>query len=463
LSRSIPRLVIAGTHSGSGKTSITLALVAALRKRGLKVQTFKVGPDFLDPSYLALASGRPCYNLDGWMTGQAYVQELFQRVSQDADLALIEGVMGLFDGADPVHSEGSTAEIVHWLKAPVVLVANVHGQARSLAALVKGFNEFDPELRLAGIIANQSGSAHHGEWLKASLEATSLPPLLGCIARGTLPTLNSRHLGLVTADRQNLSTEILDQLAQGLESQVRLEVFLEKARSVHPWNLSGLGEKERPHEQRISVGWAYDQAFHFYYQDNLDVLRRRGTDLIPFSMLKDDHLPAGLDGLVLGGGYPEEYARELADNQLMLQEIRAFALQGKPIYAECGGLMVLTQGIETLEGRRYPLVGLLPVWTRMLPRLKSLGYVQVQLIRDSLWGTKGDCLRGHEFHYSELLGNPCDQGVWQPVYALTKRRRQGITPEGFQSGQVLASYAHLHWASKPQAVEAFIGNCEKVK
>ena len=461
MSRSLPRLVIAGTHSGVGKTSITLALVAALKKKGLKVQTFKVGPDFLDPTYLTLASGRPCYNLDGWMTGREYVQELFCQTTREADLAVIEGVMGLFDGADPTNSESSTAEIAHWLKAPVILVANVHGQARSLAALVKGFNEFDPDIRLAGIIANQSGSSQHGKWLKDSLEAASLPPLLGAVARGSLPDLASRHLGLVTADRQNLSSDILDQLAQGLENQIPLDAFLEKARKAPLWDRPERTLEDVSNNKTIALGYAYDRAFHFYYPDNLEALSRRGADLIPFSMLDNPHLPRRLDALYLGGGYPEEHARELAENQTLLQEIREFAAQGKPIYAECGGLMVLTQGIETLDNQRYPMVGLLPVWTRMLPRLKSLGYVQVRLIRSSLWGTKGDELRGHEFHYSELLGNPCDQRTWQPVYEITKRRRKGITLEGFQAGSVLASYAHLHWASRPKAVEAFLGNCAR--
>jgi cobyrinic acid a,c-diamide synthase len=461
LSRSLPRLVIAGTHSGSGKTSITLALTAALKKRGLKVQTFKVGPDFLDPSYLALASGRPCYNLDGWMTSRGYVQDLFDRTTRDSDLAVIEGVMGLFDGADPTNSESSTAEIAHWLKAPVVLVANVHGQARSLAALVKGFNEFDPDIRLAGIIANQSGSAHHCQWLKASLEAASLPPLLGAVSRGTLPTLKSRHLGLVTADRQTLSAETLDQLAEGLERQIPLDLVLSQARSAPAWDGPASAQEERAERPKISLGYAYDQAFHFYYQDNLEVLKRGGAELIPFSMLEDSHLPGGLDGLYLGGGYPEEYAEELSENEPMLQDIRTFAAQGKPIYAECGGLMVLTQGIETLEGKRYPLVGLLPVWSRMLPSLKALGYVQVQLTEDTFWGAKGDVLRGHEFHYSELQGDPRDQGDWQAIYKVTKRRRRDLTSEGFQSGSVLASYAHLHWASNTKVIQAMIKSCAK--
>ena len=226
----LPTMVIAGTHSGVGKTSVTLALVTALRKKGLKVQTFKVGPDFLDPSYLRQASGRPCYNLDGWMSSRAYVEELFQRTTRDADVAVIEGVMGLFDGADPKSSEGSTAEIARWLQAPVFLIVNAHGQARSLAPLVKGFSQFESGVRIEGVIANQCGSDRHRDWLKVSLESSGLPPLLGAIPRGGLPTLPSRHLGLVTADAHNLSPSVLDHLASVFEQQVSVEALIQKAR-----------------------------------------------------------------------------------------------------------------------------------------------------------------------------------------------------------------------------------------
>ena len=212
-----PTLLIAGTHSGSGKTSLTLALTRALTRRGLRVQTFKVGPDFLDPTYLALASGRPCYNLDGWMAGQDHVRGLFERAAADADCALIEGVMGLFDGADPANDEGSTAEIARWLDAPILLVANVHGMGRSIAALVKGFTSFAADLRFAGVVANHCGSERHAAWLADSLRAADLPPLVGAIPRGAFPELAHRHLGLVTADRGQLSEALLDDLATALE------------------------------------------------------------------------------------------------------------------------------------------------------------------------------------------------------------------------------------------------------
>jgi len=459
LSRSLPRIVIAGTQSGTGKTSLALALVASLKRRGLQVQTFKVGPDFLDPSYLTVASGRPCYNLDGWMTRREYVLELFHRTTKDVDMAVIEGVMGLFDGADPATSEGSTAEMARWLDAPVLLVVNVHGMARSLAAIVKGCVEFDRDLRIAGIVANHSGSDHHKEWLTQSLGSASLPPVLGAIPRGAFPTLPSRHLGLVTADPQNLSPKILHQLADVLEKHASLDAFLQLARDAPPLNLPGSFSERNPVRKRVSIGVAYDRAFHFYYSDNLDELTLRGCDLIRFSPLEDKGLPEGLDGLYLGGGYPEEHAEGLSDNREMREAIRQFASRGLPIYAECGGLMYLTRGIEITGEKRYPMVGLLPVWSRMLDRLKSLGYVEITLAANSLWGACGAVLRGHEFHYSELTADPKDE-LWKSVYRVKRSRSKAISFEGFQRGKISASYVHLHWASQPEAMENFITQCE---
>jgi len=415
-----------------------------------------VGPDFLDPSYLALASGRPCYNLDGWMTGKKYVVELFSRITNASDIAVIEGVMGLFDSAGPVSSQGSTAEIARWLNAPVVLVVDAHGIARSLAALVKGYVDFDPGLKIAGVIANNCGSDRHVRGLAQSLRAESLPPLLGALPRGELPSLSSRHLGLVTADDQNLPGTVLDQLADCLERHVSVESIAHLAD-----DLPRVRGKERDLEgafrsRRIRVGLARDKAFHFYYPDNLDELVTQGCELIEFSPIADDHLPEGIDGLYIGGGYPEEHAGTLAANQSMCEGIRRFAKAGHPVCAECGGLMYLSEGIETLDGRQHNLVGLLPAWTRMLDRRKSLGYVEVTLTRDSLWGSQGMTLRGHEFHYSELLDDPTRGSPWQSVYAVRRRRSKSIRNEGYQQGHTLVSYVHGHFASRPEMVKHFV-------
>jgi cobyrinic acid a,c-diamide synthase len=455
---SCPRIVIAGTHSGTGKTSISIALVAALRRRGLRVQTFKVGPDFLDPTYHAIASGRPCYNLDGWMTSKEYVQELFARASADADIAIIEGVMGLFDGADAATSEGSTAEIARWLDAPVLLVVNAHGVARSVAATVKGFTTFEPDLRISGIVANQCGSERHREWLSDSLKSVSLPPLVGAVPRGAFAELPSRHLGLVTADSRVLSEPAIASLADAADQHVSVDNILTIARGAA--TLEAVSVIRPPAERRVRIGVARDEAFHFYYQDTFDEMESAGCELVWFSPVKEAYLPERLDGLYIGGGYPEASAEALSANETMLDSIRRFAETNRPVYAECGGLMYLSKGLETLDGKRYSLARLLPCWTRMREKKKALGYVEVTLKSDSLWGKRGDILRGHEFHYSELIDDPTEDSGWESVYALKRRRSDEITSEGFQRGNILASYAHMHYGSRPGAIRRFISNCE---
>jgi len=507
----IPRIVIAGTHSGVGKTSVTLGLIAALKRRGLRVQTFKVGPDFLDPSYHAVASGRPAYNLDGWMSNQEYVTRLFSRVSADADISIIEGVMGLFDGAYPDSIAGSSAEIALWLNSPVILVTDVYGMAGSIAALVKGFATFHEGVHIAGVIANACGSRRHAELVERSLDNSGVSRLVGAIEKGGLPALSSRHLGLVTANAKNLSPLFLDDLADAVERQVSLDDILRIANSAGLFSLgnnkdipeegvqgsscteavknSG-GTSSNAYEQRraaesmsgkdtaggvsavdkrtrtshgkaICIGVARDEAFHFYYQDLFDELTKIGCSMIPFSPLGEVKLPAGIDALYIGGGYPEEYAETLAGNEAMKEDIRKFANSGRPVYGECGGLMYLSGGIETRDSISYPMVGLVPARTRMLDRIKSLGYVEITLQEDSLWGKKGDLLRGHEFHYSELLVTPAGNEGWRPVYDVTYRRTNAVYHEGFQRGNILASYIHLHLAGRPAALEAFLALCRK--
>jgi cobyrinic acid a,c-diamide synthase len=454
-----PRIVIAGTNSGVGKTSVTLALVSALRKRGLRVQTFKVGPDFLDPTYLTLASGRPCYNLDGWMTNKAYVHSLFLEKAANADVAVIEGVMGLFDGSDPVDSTGSTAEIATWLDAPVLLVVNAHGVARSLAALVKGYTEFDPALTIAGIVANHCGSERHGELLEESLKAFKLPPAVAAVPRSAFPDLPSRHLGLVTADARNVPVQLLEALGEALERHGRVDEILRIARSATAISKTSAPLEKADTATRLRLGLAYDAAFHFYYRDNLEALEAHGCELVLFSPLQDKVLPEGLDGLYVGGGYPEEYAEALARNTAMLESVRRFAGEGKLVYAECGGLMYLAQGIECGDAARHKLVGLLPQWTRMLDRRKALSYVEVTLTRDSLFGKQGERLRGHEFHYSELLGHTIEDGGWNHPYSAKRRRSDAAVLEGFQRGRTVASYVHAHFASRSSAVMHFVSAC----
>lgn len=452
MKRAFPRIVIAATGSGAGKTSVTIGLVAALRARGLRVQTFKTGPDFLDPSNLAQASGRPCYNLDGWMCGREYVAALFARAAYDADIAIIEGAMGLFDGAAVDALTGSTAEIAQWLDAPVVVVVDGRGAARSFAATAYGFTHFEPTVAARAFIANHCGSAGHGELLEKSLEAAGLPPLLGAPCAGAFPVLESRHLGLISAEVNALSEAALAGFRQGAEQSLCVDGIVRLAGSASL--LEGVEPPTTRREPTVRIAVARDAAFHFYYPDNLKALENAGAELAYFSPLNDEAMPEDCGGLYIGGGYPEAHAAALAANASMLRSIREFASTKRPVYAECGGLMYLSQGIEERDGRRHALVGLLPVWTRMLTRLKALGYVEAVPLRDSLFEREGRVLRGHEFHYSEIV--ECGEVQSPLAYRLSKARGTATRLEGFHLGNTLASYAHIHFASHPGAASRFV-------
>lgn len=454
-----PRLVIAGTGSGVGKTSLVLGLARCLARRGLRVQTFKVGPDFLDPTYLALASGRTCYNLDGWMTSRDYVRRLFARASADADLALVEGVMGLFDGASATALEGSTAEVAQWLEAPVLLVVNAHGAARSVAATVRGFAQFEPGVCVAGVIANQGGSPRHRDGMAESLAGAATAPLVGMVPRGALPTLPHRHLGLVTADPASLPAAMLDQLADACDEHLDMPRIVQLARGAASFDVAEPSRSSPAASGNIRLGIARDEAFHFYYADNLETLAQAGAEWVPFSPLSDARLPADLDGLYFGGGYPEVHAARLAENLHMLADVREFAASGRTVYAECGGLMYLGRSLTALDGARYPLAGVLPIDTAMLARLKVLGYSAVVWTADSLWGAAGQTARGHEFHYSEITADDSGAAGWRPAYTVDRRRPEPASA-GFFRGRLLASYLHLHWASRPEAVRHFLSCCE---
>lgn len=396
--------------------------------------------------------------------------------------------MGLFDGADAESSEGSTAEIARWLDIPILLVVNAHGMARSLAALVKGFTAFEPDLHFAGVIANHCGSERHAAWLADALRASGLPPLLGALPRGGFPELASRHLGLVTADPGRLPEATLDALANALEGHVEMDALFPglKAGQNAPAGKKGVrtkapdrkgkaapmpddvqtslfssGEAEETavRSAGLRIGVARDAAFHFYYRDLFDALAEAGAEVVFFSPLTESRLPEGLSGLYLGGGYPEVHAEALSANGEMIAAIRAYAASGRPLYAECGGLMYLSRGLEA-DGRFYPFLGILPARTRMLDARRALGYVEITLAEDSLWGRRGDVYRGHEFHYSELLDDPAEADpAWRKVYSLLRRRSEAVEAEGFQRGAVLASYTHLHYASRPASVARFLGHC----
>jgi len=442
------RLTIAAPSSGCGKTTVTLALLAALSRRGVAVAPFKVGPDFIDPGHHARACGRISRNLDGWMCGENWVRQAFAQGSLGAELALIEGVMGLFDGAAGDSEVGSSAEVAKWLKSPVLLVIDARAQARSAAAVLQGFANFDPLLQVAGVIFNRVGSPGHAEMLRQAVASVpGLPPVLGCLPRSEELSLPERHLGLVTAEDAGCDAAFFTRLADWVEAHVDLDILLAVAgQSPLPRQTIATSVPAAP----VRLGVARDAAFCFYYPDNLDLLEAAGAELVFFSPLADEHLPEGMDGLYLGGGYPELHAARLAANSGLRQQIRSAAATGLPIYAECGGFMYLSEAID-----QQPMVGVFPARARMLPRRRALGYREVTLSADSLLGPAGTMARGHEFHYSEM---ELPEAISR-CYRMTRRQGEVVGEEGYRTGNVLGSYVHLHFGSNPQLPKNFVEFC----
>jgi cobyrinic acid a,c-diamide synthase len=453
--RNVPRLVVAGTASGVGKTTVVVGLTRALRARGLRVATFKCGPDYLDPTYHARASGGPAQNLDGWMMGRDAVLATFTRAARDADVALVEGVMGLFDGASPTGEAGSSAEIAKWLQAPVLLVVDASGMARTIAAVAKGFASFDRDLELAAVICNRVGSRGHLELLR---EALSDPPIVGALPEEPSLRLPERHLGLVRADERSVPEALLTELGARAAEWCDLDAIVEIGRRAAALPAESAGEASSGGAcSRCRIGIAFDEAFHFYYEDNLRRLEALGAELVRFSPVRDRRLPP-VDGLYLGGGYPEVHAEALSANRSMHEDVRAFAAAGRPIYAECGGLMYLAAGIRTLDEHVHPMVGLIPRQVVMRERLQALGYVEVETREHSLLGPAGLRFRGHEFRYSELQGASPEL---DRLYSVRSRRGDPAFREGYRCGSVLASYVHAHWASNPLAAEGFVDTCAR--
>lgn len=451
---------IAGTQSGCGKTTLSLALMAAFRARKLQVQPFKVGPDFIDPGLHAHAAQAESRNLDGWMLTRAYNRELFRTLLARSDMAIVEGVMGLYDGYDGIGEAGSTAEMCKWLDLPVILVVDARSMARSAAALVYGFQRFDPRLKLAGVVFNRIGSEGHLRYLKQAM-AANLPdvPVLGGIPREDMIKIPERHLGLVTADEFTFSREWKSKLIDMVERHLDLQRILQVAE--HP-PLEQLEGRSNGLPQDLAapvvVAVARDAAFCFYYADNLELLRQAGAEIRFFSPLAGETFPADADGLYLGGGYPELFAERLSRNERFLSGVRRAVQRGMPVYAECGGLMTLSQSIETIEGESYPMAGVFAFATRMLSKRKALGYTEVELRRPCLLGGPGQRLRGHEFHYSEIVN--FDGSELDFAYELHGRSGMSSRLEGYSKGSVLASYIHLHWGSLPRAASAFVRACE---
>jgi cobyrinic acid a,c-diamide synthase len=450
-------LMVGGTASGVGKTTVTLALMACLRRRGYVVQPCKGGPDFLDTTHHTRIAGRTARNLDTWMLTEEANRDVLRGAAAGADAVVVEGMMGLFDGKDGVTETGSSAEIAKMLKLPVLLVLDCAKSARSVAAVVLGFEYFDPSLLLAGLILNRVASENHYRLLASAIQARCKTPVLGWLPREPKLSIPERHLGLHAAaeitsplDAVRLDQEI-ETLANLAEKHFRVDAILQLHCPLDTTDASSTKVKPpAAGAARLRIGVARDRAFSFYYEDNLDLLREQGAEILPFSPMADQELPAELDALYFGGGYPELYARELSENRPMLDKIRAFIRSGY-VYAECGGLLYLSQRLSTSDGRVYPLAGIMPLAIEMTGKLVDFGYVTVVLTQDCLLGPKGTSIRGHSFHYSRICSSSQVATSYQVEFSLSGRQQE----EGYTCGNVLASYVHLHFRANPAVAAHF--------
>jgi cobyrinic acid a,c-diamide synthase len=440
----IPRVVIAAPSSGSGKTTVATGLMAALSRRGSKVAPFKVGPDYIDPGYHTLAAGRPGRNLDPVLVGEDMVAPLFMRGAAGADIAVIEGVMGMFDGRHPTSDYGSTAHMAKLLNAPVLLVVDAWGQARSMAALVHGFRAFDPEVRLAGVIANRIGSTYHGEILEHACEEVGLP-LLGALRREDALKVPSRHLGLVTAAEHGPeAVRVIDAMAKLVAGGVNLDAIARVAGQAGPL---GAEPWEPPVQQagRPVIAVAGGAAFTFGYAEHPEMLAAAGAEVAVFDPLRDTSLPEGTKGLVLPGGFPEQHAEALSANEALRTAVAAF---DGPVHAECGGLLFL---VKSLDG--HPMCGVLDAEAEMTPSL-SLGYRDAVAATGSALCTEGMRWTGHEFHRTVV--SPIHGG--KPAW-IWRDRAGAVVREGFAEGRVHASYLHTHPVANPGAIARFVRAC----
>jgi cobyrinic acid a,c-diamide synthase len=445
--------VIAGERSGCGKTLVALGIMAALRRRGHTVQPFKAGPDFIDPGHHETVCGRHSHNLDAWMTGEEGVREIFSRYAADSDVAVIEGVMGLYDGLSGRNEAGSTAQLAKLLGAPVLLVLDARSLARSAAALVSGYTGFDPDLDFAGLVFNRVGSQNHGELIGDAV--SSLPgvhEIIGCLPRDEALAMPSRHLGLITRDEAGLDDAASKRLAAWAGDNLALPRLLALLPEVATTSLA----EPPPGAKTCRLAVASDRAFCFAYHENLRLLERHGAEILPFSPLEDSGLPEQVDALYLPGGYPEEHAAALSANEEMIRDLRSFALAGGPVYAECGGFMYLMSRLTDREGRTWPMAGVFDMSAEMRPRFSALGYREIVTNAPGPFGPAWTMLRGHEFHYS----NPeAPDPEAETLYKVADRKGWTDLMEGFRKYKVLGSYIHLHFRSNPEAAKHFVEWC----
>jgi len=447
----VPRLVIAAPHGRSGKTITTIGLLAALKKAGYNVQPFKKGPDFIDPSWMTRVTGRSCRNLDSFLMDRETIRASFARSAGDADIAVVEGAMGLFDGVD-LEGSGSTAEIAKAIEAPVVLVVDTTRMTRSVAAMVSGYQHFDPEVHVAGVILNKVARPRHEQMLKGAIERYCGIPVLGVIPKGHKMDIPDRHLGLVPAEESDELALAIDEAGNSAGEYLNLPAIIEVARSAAPLAVEPPSPDPVPTEPRARVAVFMDRAFSFYYPENLEALVAAGAELVRVNALADTCLP-DVDAAYIGGGFPEVLAPKLTANQALRSDLRARIEDGLPVYAECGGLMYLGRQISWCE-REYPMVGALPYDVVMMDRPQGHGYISLQVENESPCFNIGEEVKGHEFHHSRLE----NLDRMQIRYAFRVTRGNGLDGrhDGIIYKNTLACYTHLHALATPHWAQRLV-------
>lgn len=449
------RFVLAGTGSGVGKTTFTIGIMRSLMKRNLTVQGFKCGPDYIDPTYHTAVTKRPSRNIDSFMMAHNVVRDIVARASNDADVSIIEGVMGFYDGKSPLSNEGSAAHISELTSSPVILIVNAASMARSVAAIVKGFQQLDKKANIVGVIANQLGSKSHYDIVKTAIEAECQVPVIGYLLKGAVPSMPSRHLGLVPAiERGDLDT-YFDELATAIETTVDLDQLLAITKAPELQVTTSIFEKNES-APTVHIAVAKDAAFNFYYEENLELLRANGAQLHFFSPLNNERVPSCAQGLYIGGGFPEEFAQTLAENSLAKQSIQEAITRGLPTLAECGGFMYLTESITNRVGESYSMLGVIPGNVKMQDKLAALGYREITGVSGNFLISEQEQAKGHEFHYSVYEGTHDT-----PAYFSKGRFR--AQQEGYLMQNLVAGYTHFHFASNPQLVRNWLQTCLEVK
>lgn len=447
------RVVIAGTNSGVGKTTITIGIMAALKKRGYVVQGFKCGPDYIDPKFHTAITGRKSRNLDSWMLHKDIVHDIFIDASIGADISIIEGMMGLYDGRSPDCNEGSTAEISVLLEAPVILIVDISSIARSAAAIVKGYQMFDPAVKIGGVILNQAGSVGHYEICKLAIEQECDIPVLGYILKDDVLKIRERNLGLVPAIERGELNTFFETVSSIMEKQIDLDKLL--AISIQPSLKKKTSLFTKKEEECVTIAVAYDEAFNFYYEENLKMLQLHGARLKYFRPLRGEAIPDDVDGLYIGGGFPDEYLETLTSFRKNNSKLKTLIENGLPVFAECGGFMFLCESITTVNGETFPMVGIIPGKIRMMPTLQAIGYREVTALYDSVILKAKEKAFGHEFHYSIFE----ELQPMNKVYHSKGLRKEGY--EGFHLDNVTAGFTHIHFASNQNIPKRFIQVCKK--